>query len=318
MAICYGATAPKSSPYPVSFTKENGALIITFANVADGLMIHSPLGDTAEIRGFTVCGADGVYFMAKAEIISATQLKVYSPHVSDPVGATYAYEINQRNCNLGCKLGSEVYNMVVPFSIGEPTNARHTSYFYWMSCDFNELWRIYSNYSYDLPLWIDRTPVGSTASVVISNDTEVKHGGSASLKVTHSGSGEFGVGITSTYTLTNTTNTNTKTHTFNDTFKDISSYAKMGFYVRNSGTSSVTISDVKLENYSAAITVDGLNTAAVAADGLWHYVVVDLNALTQGGTSYNSSSLTSVDDITLLFSCANSGNIHLDDFELFR
>ena len=316
LAISYGVKAPASSPYPIKFERQGSALIVTFENVADGLMIHSPLGDTAELRGFTVCGADGVYVMAKAEIISNNQIKVYSPYVSEPISVTYAYEINQRNCNLGCGLDSKIYNMAVPFCLGEPENAKHTSYFYWMSCDIEKLFRIYSNYSYELPLWVDCTPEASGAQITLSHNTETKYGGSASLSVAHTGSGIFGVGVTSTYKLKTTLGTNERDITYNDTYEDISSFSKLAFYVRNNGSGAVTLTGVTLEGYSAAIHTDSDITTVIANDGQWYRVVVDLNSLTSGGASYTSDMLTKVDDISVMFESEAGGVILIDEFEL--
>lgn len=315
LALAYGGKAPVSSPSPVSYVKEDGAIIITFRDVADGLIINSTFGGGNYLKGFTVCGEDGVYVMANAEIIGKDKVKVYSPYVASPVSVTYAYEILQRNCNLGCSLGDELYNMAVPFCLGEPEEAHHTSYFYWMGCDVEKIFRIYSNYSYELPLWVDSTPADSDVSISLSYNTEKKHGGSSSLSISHSGEGLFGVGVTSTYKLSNTLGTNEKNIIYKDTYTDLSHFTKLSFYVKNEGTSKITVSEVNLGGYSAAFDTTSASLS-VDADGEWHRIVIDLNTLSLSGVSYTSAALTSVEEITVDFTTVTDGVILLDDFEL--
>ena len=205
--------------------------------------------------------------------------------------------------------------MAVPFCLGEPEEAHHTSYFYWMGCDVEKIFRIYSNYSYELPLWVDSTPADSDVSISLSYNTEKKHGGSSSLSISHSGEGLFGVGVTSTYKLSNTLGTNEKNIIYKDIYTDLSHFTKLSFYVKNEGTSKITVSEVNLGGYSAAFDTTSASLS-VDADGEWHRIVIDLNTLSLSGISYTSAALTSVEEITVSFTTVTDGVILLDDFEL--
>lgn len=314
LSLVYGGKAPASSPSPVSYVKEDRAIIITFQDVADGLTINTSLGGGNYLKGFTVCGEDGVYVMANAEIIAKDKVKIYSPYVTSPVSVTYAYEILQRNCNLGCSLDGEIYNMAVPFCLGEPEEPHHTSYYYWMGCDVDKIWRVYSNYSYELPLWVNRTPADSDVSLKITYNTEKKHGGASSLSIEHSGVGTFGVGVTSTYALNNTLGTLEKSITYKDTYSDISRFSKLAFYVRCEGDEAVTLKGVTLDGYTAAL--EGGSSITLSPDGEWHRVVAELDKLTASGTEYTNSVLTSVEDLDVIFTSAADGVVLIDDFEL--
>ena len=313
MASVYGATTPSSSPYPMSWEVKNGAIIITFDNVADGLMIHNGQGDDKFLRGFTISGANGVYVMAEAEIISKNQVKVWSPLITEPVSVTYAYELLQRTCNLGCGVNGEVLFMAVPFCINEPQNATHTSYFLWMTCDYATQWRMShssKHHGYDFDVWTDCSPdLGS--KITISYDKTTAHSGTSALRIEHTGTGTFGVapitsGIGYDGTLT----------TFNDSFHNVSQFSKLAFYVRNDGTAAVTLEGVRFKLLTAALApesecLDGV----IPADGQWHLIVVDLNQLTDFvGNKCDSAQLSNATKIQFLFGGTANGVVLVDDF----
>ena len=315
LASTYGATHPSSSPYPMSWRVENGAMILTFDNVADGLMIHNGIGDDPYLRGFTVCGADGIYVMANAEIISANEVKVWSDLVSAPVSVTYGFELLQRTCNLGCGRDGAVMYMAVPFCVNAPENAIHTSYYLWATCDFETQWRMShssKHHGYDFDVWTDCTPSSSGADIEISYDKTNKYSGTSALRVDYTGTGSFGVapiysGIGYDGTTTN----------FNDSFSTYSQFNKLTFYVRNDGTSNVKFDGVRFKLMSAALAEDSdCANGVIPADGQWHRISIDLNKLSDFvGNEFDKSELVSVTKIQFMFSGTESGTVLLDQFE---
>lgn len=90
-------TAPTVSSYQISGNK----VILNFQNTGASLKLLS--GNT--LHGFAVAGSDRVFVKANAEIISATQVAVWSEHVSAPVAATYAWSSFNMAANLGNAAG---------------------------------------------------------------------------------------------------------------------------------------------------------------------------------------------------------------------
>lgn len=56
--------------------------------------------DGKDVFGFTICGEDKKYYVAKAEITSFNTLKVYSPDVKEPKDICYAFFTLNNECNL--------------------------------------------------------------------------------------------------------------------------------------------------------------------------------------------------------------------------
>ena len=316
LAGTYGKDDPASSPYPVSWKVENGAMIVTFENVSEGLMIHNGDGYAKDLFGFTICGSNGIYVMANAEIISANQIKVWSPYISDPVSVTYAYELLQRPSNLGCGKDGKVLYMAVPFCLDEPTNAAHTSYFTWMTCDFEKQWRMStSGHSYccDCDTWTNCTAENSGASIEISFDKENAYSGSSALRLDHKGSGVFGVCPTYRATWHDG-----KELAFNEIFNDYTKFSKLSFYVRNDGTQAVNIEGVRFKMADAKFASESDCTdGVIAADGEWHRIVLDLNQLVDihVGVTFDNAYLAAVSTIQFLFEGTSDGTLLLDQFD---
>ena len=88
-----------SWPY-IKETKEDGdGLICRIACAGKGLRTGGLL------RGFTVCGEDGKYFAADAQIVAEDSIRLTSRQVPRPVGGTYAFMQYQAACNVRLKTG---------------------------------------------------------------------------------------------------------------------------------------------------------------------------------------------------------------------
>ena len=71
-------------------TREDGALILRFANVGDTLSFKD-----GNVRGLYVAGADGKYLPAMAEVIAPDTLRVWHPAIAAPTDAAYAMVSNE-------------------------------------------------------------------------------------------------------------------------------------------------------------------------------------------------------------------------------
>lgn len=94
----YGRTVKnvqKLPPMLKSCVRRGNALRLTFSNVGSGLYIKG-----RNIRGMYVCGANGVYTPACAEIIAKNAMLVYAKGVEKPVHAAYAISSYEAETNL--------------------------------------------------------------------------------------------------------------------------------------------------------------------------------------------------------------------------
>ena len=99
-----------SGPRYQSVRFEKGAAIIKFIETGSGLEVNDKYG---YVKGFTIAGADQKFHWAKAEIIDANTVKIYSNAVKKPVAVRYGWANNPDQANL--------YN-----SAGLPTNPFRT------------------------------------------------------------------------------------------------------------------------------------------------------------------------------------------------
>ncbi len=302
---------PSSSPSLKSVRVEGNALIVTLDNVADGLCVISDtavtVGDT-ELHGFTVCGSDGVYVMAKAEIISGNEVKVWNDAISSPVGLSYCYGFSSYYSNLGCRYDGKLLYPAIPFSYNTPSGAKELSWLPWANCDQEILWRVsresthYGAYQY---AW-------KSSGATLTYNMETPYEGRASLSLAY-GNGTFSASPVFSG------NTIDGVKVFRDFTVDYSPYGKMTLMVRNEGSQAVTLESLCISG-SAYCKVSAESECAggvIAADGQWHKLVIDLtNATTSVGTGINPASfLRSTSALELKFSAGASGTLCLDDIQ---
>jgi len=108
--IAYGQKVQSSGPTFRSMRIEGGRVILTFDNVAGGLVAHPP---GSKITGFDVAGADGIYHWGEASIIG-DDVVVNSTEVPTPVSVRYGWAGNP-DCNLFNKADLPA----APFRAGE-------------------------------------------------------------------------------------------------------------------------------------------------------------------------------------------------------
>lgn len=85
------------SPMVQSAVLKDGAAVVTFDNVANGLEVHGRYG---YLCGFAVAGADGVYHYAKAHIDGNNKVVVSCEKVANPCKVRYAWADNPDDANL--------------------------------------------------------------------------------------------------------------------------------------------------------------------------------------------------------------------------
>jgi len=89
--IAYEKDILADGPMYQSHKVEDDKIIITFNHTGEGLVNHNKYG---YVPGFSIAGEDQVFHWAKAEIINANQIAVYSSEVSNPVAVRYGWADN--------------------------------------------------------------------------------------------------------------------------------------------------------------------------------------------------------------------------------
>ena len=79
---------PKSCPECIGVEKAGNKLILEFDNLADGLRLSE--GKT-ELRGFTICGEDRIFYPAQARILHGVRVMVWRDDIEEPVSVTYGF-----------------------------------------------------------------------------------------------------------------------------------------------------------------------------------------------------------------------------------
>lgn len=112
LAKDYGRTEiDYSGPLYQSHEIKDGKIIITFDEVAEGLMVGKKILLDPVIKldepvdGFHIQDQKGKWHWAKANIISNNQVEVYHPEIENPKAARYAWAVNPVRANLYNKAG---------------------------------------------------------------------------------------------------------------------------------------------------------------------------------------------------------------------
>ncbi len=87
--IAYHESIEFSGPVLKLAKIDFGQIVLTFDHVAGGLEARGSEGN--EVNGFSICGADGKFVWANAEIKGLNQVLVHSPDVPNPVAVRYGW-----------------------------------------------------------------------------------------------------------------------------------------------------------------------------------------------------------------------------------
>ncbi len=298
--LVYGKGNDYTAAYMTSAQVSGNAITVTFANAGDALAaVGGPL------KGFAICGKDGIYVPAKAEITGKNTVKIYSEEISNPVSASYAYCVNNQQANLFSAVDGVPVMPVSPFVTARVENAHYWIEKDWTDCESAELFRnLQDGFASFSPVW-------GAENAEITFESADSHDGKNGIKAVSQQSN-----FTLSPMLTYADGGNTKSVIELD--RDYSDYGIMSVYIRNNGASPVSVTAKLYENpfffYNPMADED--MTAVITADGEWHRVEFDLNALllrgNEGGAFYSNNKLDNVKNISFEFACDGNADISLD------
>lgn len=302
--LVYGGNSDYTAASLTSYEIKNGSVYATLSNVGDGLACSG-----RELKGFSVCGKNGVYVQANAEIIGTDTVRIWNDDIAEPVAAAYAYCVNNGRANLYSTNGGE---LVMPASAFVTDKTVGTHYWIdkeWTDCDDMTVWHSEkSRYTGFFTAWN-----ADNAEITVTADSA------------YSGKGGLDISSTASSFTVNPVLSHKKegyTKSFRDFDTDFSDYGRVSFYVRNNGSADVTLESMKIYKnalvwYSPAVVGTNDHEAVIPADGQWHCITLDLDSLylfgNECGLTYPCSRLGKVSDIKLCFSSSGNAKISLDE-----
>ena len=298
--LVYGKGNDYSAAYMTSAQVSGNAITVTFDNEGDTL---AAVGGS--LKGFAICGRDGIYVPAKAEITGRNTVKIYSDEISNPVSASYAYCVNNQQANLFSTVDGTPVMPVSPFVTARVENAHYWIEKDWTDCESPELFRnLQDGFASFSPVW-----KAENAQITFENSSA--HDGKNGIKAVSQQS-KFTLSPVLTYA------DGSKTEPVIELDRDYSDYGIMSIYIRNNGASPVSVTAKLSENafffYNPMADED--MTAEIPADGEWHRVEFDLNALllrgNEGGAFFSNNKLDNVKDISFEFACDGTADISFD------
>ena len=284
--LVYGSDKCACSPLIKSSEIKDGSIYITYNYCGDTLKAK---GD--RIYGFTICGKDGTYVPAEAEIVSKDTVRVYSDSIEKPKAAMYANGLITERCNLyAYKNGEYIWPVLPTITDWSYTDAIWTD-FGWTDCDTDEIWREESlTIAGKYKIWY-----GTDADAEISADSAYL--GAGGLKITGKAD-SFCVSPETQYT-----DENGEVQYFQEFNKNWMSFKTMSVMFRNDGKNDVTLSGIKLytseDKWVSPVVKGTLKTEfTIPADGQWHKVTFSLNTLMFSGKLLPAAaSRTYLDDV---------------------
>lgn len=243
-----------------SLQVKDGSIAVTLRDVGSGLVCTGE-----KLRGFSVCGADGVFVQADAEITGRDTVSVSAPEVPHPAAAAYAFaEVNTLS-NLYASDENGAALPVSPFVTDLSLMRQSWQDKDWADCDTETYWRLAG----DKQTGFFDAWTGKNASLSFTDGKDGKALHVQADKKT------FSVYPTDRYTE------GAKTRRFEDAHTDYSRYGAICFYVRNTGTQDVTLKNVRLYTsgttwYAPLVNATGKTSCTIPADGAWHPVTLDL------------------------------------------
>lgn len=276
---------------------KDSSIYVTINDVGEGLAVNGEKPD-----GFAICGEDGIYVKANAEIVSKDTVRVWSEVVPSPVAASYAYALLNLNANLYSSLNGELVLPVCQFVTKRVENAHYWCERPWLDCEQEQTFHTHNDEDtgfYDS--WKSENAV-----LAYSNEKclDIK------------GTGEFSVSPVLSF------EEERKTERFKDTDYDYSDYGSISFFVRNNGTEDISLDVLKIYTskniwYSPKANGTSDSNAVIPADGEWHKINLDLNSLylfgNECGFTYSRNKLKKVYEMNFCFSASSDAEISVDE-----
>ena len=258
--LVYGMRTSYTAATVQSAQVRDGSVVITLRDVGNGLVCTGE-----KLRGFSVCGADGVFVQADAEITGRNTLVVSAPEVQHPAAAAYAFSEVNALSNLYASDENGAALPVSPFVTDISVLRQSWQDKDWADCDTEKLWRLAGEKQTGyFDAW-----TGKNASLSYADGRDGKALHVQAQKKT------FSVYPTDRYA------DGAKNRAFEDTRGDYSRYGAILFYVRNTGDTDVKLQSVRLYTsattwYAPIVNATGKTGCTIPADGAWHPVTLDL------------------------------------------
>ena len=277
---------------------KDNSIYVTFRDFGDKLIC-----DGDKLNAFSICDSDGIYLPAKAEIVSADTIKVYSSAVTEPVSVAYAYSQTNINANLFASENGKKTLAVSPFVTDLSVGTHYWHNEAWASCDYDTFWHCHSNeFSGFYAPWKSN---GAKLSYINSTlDT-----GKALRIITTNE--EFSVMPAFTY------NENGKDAYFHDIDLNWSDYDTLSFNIKVNSGNAVEFNGLKLIINGALWVMPAVKNSnntnyVIEADAKVHTVTLDLNKLLSFGNAnlikYESDILTAVQSADFIFTDIGEGS----------
>ncbi len=305
LGMVYGKSETYTAASVESSEIKDGSIYVTLKNYGDSIKSDDKL-----INGFAVCGKDGIYVQAQAEIISEDTVKVWSEEVSEPVSASYAYCTLNTYSSLYSTVNGEKYLPVSPFVTKQINNAVYWTDKTWADCELSKAWHLLPDpHSAEFNTW-----KADGAEILLNQNSA--YSGEKGLNILSKDT-EFTVKPIQLYEIDG------KTKPFSDTDTDWSNYGKISFYARNNGSNDITLDALKIyidaySWYSPAVEGAKDSSYVIPADGEWHKITLDLDTLylsgNECGFTYANEKLDYVFKFQFEFSGENA-DISIDSFD---
>lgn len=293
MGLVYGEYETYTAPTLENAEIKDGSVYVSFNNIGNGIKSK---GDT--VYGFALCGKDGVYVQANAEIIGENSVRVWSENVPEPCSASYAYCVSNQRANLYATDKNGFAMPVSPFV----TDKNYGTHFYkdkiWADCEDEYIWH---------------TETDSVSKFYVSWAAE---NADISASVNDAYSGAKGMNIkakSKSFSVTPilTYEDNGEATAFFDTDTDYSDYSEMSFYVKNNGKTDANFDGIKFM-MNSAVWYSAVSEEVIPADGEWHKITVNLNRVhlfgNECGFGYTNERLDDIINIEFMFSSSEENS----------
>ena len=304
LGMVYGKSETYTAASPEKTEIKDSDIYVTFKNVGEGLTADGKL-----LRGFAICGADGIYVQAQAEIVSEDTVRIWSDSIPQPVSASYAYCMLNTYSNLYSTVNGEKFMPVSTFVTKVIPGAVYWSDKTWADCEFDKVWHLLPDpHSAEFDTW-----KADGAQVALTEGSAYSGANGLEIKSTED---SFTVKPAQLYKID-------KAKPFTDIDTDWSSYGKLSFMARNNGTADISLDEMRIyvdayRWYSPAAQGVKDSSLILPADGEWHKITLDLDSLylfgNECGFTYANEKLTYVHEFRFEFSGANA-DLSIDSFE---
>ena len=291
-----------SAAYPSAVDVRDGSVYVTLSHTGNGLAVNG-----TRLYGFAVCGADGIYVPAEAQIVSADTICVYAETVPEPTAASYAFAQTDEQANLYATDADGLAMPVSPFITDADGMRQVWQGREWTSCDHADAWHTIDDVNtgaYDT--W------QATGAFLHWTDDAVCG------KALHALAYEkrFTVQPTMLY------REDRLSRRMPDVDHDFSHYRQISFYIRNTGSTPLRLDAVRFYTsgtvwYAPAVNGTDDPDCEIPADGKWREVTLDMDTLylfgNECGVTASRAKLRNIRDLQLRFT-GTDAEVDLDEF----